>query len=344
MRQQNLPFERIEKSRLALIDRLTPESCPGLSERRCAAVRELLKTIWLRCSDGAGVSHAYVSTIASCMRCSRRTAVNRIRDAENLGVLHVWSKFRKGRGQVNSEYSIDWEHIQDLTNRAARTAGAHAKAAGAHAKAAAPHGGRTVGKGVIQPINPTIQKPPPLAPQANAESDTADGGDTAAWNEAEESLKRTGLAMAGDTAGLAREAGRSAAEVIQIAATYEANRSRFRSPGAIVHVLRTGQWPIAGVRDAREVERSNKAREAKRRKDEVERAARQRLLRQEQREAADRESKHGPQLDAMSSQERDELAASVFGSDRFAWERWNRQPESMRGALLEQLAGGGRQC
>jgi hypothetical protein len=60
-------------------------------------------------------------------------------------------------------------------------------------------------------------------------------------------------------------------EALAAIATYRAQPSRFKSPGAVIAFLRSGAWSVSGVRDLTEIEATRSKAEAKRRDEAAER-------------------------------------------------------------------------
>jgi hypothetical protein len=133
-------------------------------------------------------------------------------------------------------------------------------------------------------VLPSIPKDPP-PPKSNANSDdrkqdraAADFGKPLAADAATESIDdeaeiATELKSAGidRTRPLAKEFRGRSAEVREAVATYRANRSKLRTPGAIVDFLRSGAWPVEGVRSLDEIQRQRERIAIERRERDAER-------------------------------------------------------------------------
>lgn len=95
----------------------------------------------------------------------------------------------------------------------------------------------------------TSKEPPPPGTRARAAADL--------WSEEEEAAGLVRLQSLVDrprqTLAAAKQARLGFEELIRICDEFEANRSLFRSGGALVDRIRTGEWPARGVRSLEEI-------------------------------------------------------------------------------------------
>ena len=157
------------------------------------------------------------------------------------------------------------------------------------------------------------------------------------WRGAGAELRRVGIAKADAAIAEARARGLGAADVVAAVATFDANRGKFRSAGALVDFLRSGSWPADGVVDAAElVERRERAAAAT--------LAKREALERRRHDAADDATRlerlHGPTLDGLADADRDALAAATLVAPglltAYRGGRW-REPGMVRACLLESL-------
>jgi len=312
-----------EAERFAALDSVGPERYPQLTANRAHWLRELIRIVWKQTS-GRGpmagvVTYARHATIARKLQRSPRSVRRAVADGRRLGLLRVEQVYDRQRDLVLTRTVISWRTL------AAKLAAPEGKLAAGAAKLAAP-------------IDRNESLYNPSQPSTKPTGDTAAGGDTA------EQLERVGGDLQDRGAGAPRKiiadalaAGLTLEDVAHFLEILDANPDKLRGIGAISFRIRSGRWPAEDLVDPRAIRKRKAARAKRLRSERTERAARQDLLAQERQRAERLESAYGSMLDAMSQQELEQLAASAFGSDQFAWERWRRRPESMRGELLEKL-------
>lgn len=159
------------------------------------------------------------------------------------------------------------------------------------------------------------------------------------WAAAAEKLVGCGLEHVRHACTLASNAGYSPQDLVEIADTYLANRSKFRGAGAITYRLRHGVWPAAGVRAPAEViagQRHQAEAVA------ATREAAEQSRRQKQADTAELEQlerSHGGELDALSRSNLVELARQHLAEHHVARIVRGRWDAVARLELLRALAG-----
>ena len=178
---------------------------------------------------------------------------------------------------------------------------------------------------------PTRSKP---GPAAGANTSSAAG-----WTEAAAALTAAGLGAVGPALEQARGRGLSPGDVVAACRTFDANRAKFKSAGALRFWLANGVWPTdAAVVDPVERDRRRDEAEARQTRQRVEAAAARAA---NVAEADDAEREHGAALDGLGEADRDALAAAVLRApgllDAYRRGRWSG-PGLVRECLLAALA------
>jgi hypothetical protein len=298
------------RQRCELVESLSPSNT-GMQAKRLNAVKRLLK-ILLRLGDEHAVSNACQATIAGATSIDTSTVKRSARWAESIGVLSV--RCRRVAGHRRNRYYVELDRLAEISgceaiplhppNPPPEPWGVSPDAMGRLARC---HGAsRPMPWGVSPDVSVFTDK---LSTAAT------EGGE---WAAAAESVRATGLELVERFLAEAQKLGKSAAEIIDAAKTYEANRSKFKRPGALFTWLREGAWPAEGVRSARIV----RAEREKRDQAEAERRARiqadQAAEMERREETAALEKVYGPRLDAMSDAELLALGRSCVRTCGFA--------------------------
>ncbi|MGC3968919.1 MAG: hypothetical protein QM775_16580 [Pirellulales bacterium] len=157
------------------------------------------------------------------------------------------------------------------------------------------------------------------------------------WAAAAAALKGIGLGTWREAVCEAQARGQTPADVLAAVETYDANRAKLTSAGAVRSYLDCGAWPAEGVTSPADVTR----RRAEREEADARRiAGYRRVERDTAAEDEALEHDHGAALDALPDHERDALAAAVL-RDRTSLElyragRW-RERSMPRLLLLAAL-------
>lgn len=163
------------------------------------------------------------------------------------------------------------------------------------------------------------------------------------WAAAAAALKSIKLGAIAAALEQARRAGRTAADVVAAVRTFEANRDKFKSAGAVRFFLDSGDWPTeAAIVEPGAVERRRAAAE------ERQAAERARVVELRTSNAAEvdaDEAAHGAALDALPDLERDALAAVACRApgllDAYRRGRWRERGSMVRECLLSALGAQG---
>jgi hypothetical protein len=125
----------------------------------------------------------------------------------------------------------------------------------------------------------------------------------AGWEAVEGKLREVGLTLADHTVDLARQRGLTPADVLEIAATYSANRTRLTGPGAIRFRIEVGEWPAEGVLSAEVIQERTAAAAARQDDQRAQLLAKQAGDAQRQAELQALEREHSEAFGRLSSAE-----------------------------------------
>ena len=267
---------------------------------------------------------------------SRQAARRWVRRAAELGLLIVQERRECVGGQRVHALSIDWKTVKGLAvDRGIKTI---------------PRGIKVIPRG-IKPDTPykeilftnhsctTHSSPPARNATAVAIPGAGCDWDRTSWEAEEEEVFLCGVDQARKAIEAARSRGATPADVHAIVAEFQKLRSVLEFPEAALYrrLLRWSPdlpaesgWPAAGpleeARRRRQRDQEACARQASRR---LQRAEEVSVERQRD---AERERVWGPQLDALSAAECDELAARALGGNALLEARYRR--DGRRGNLV----------
>ena len=316
-RQQHLDFTRGEQGELLRKACLPSVVASDGGKVKDAVLKSVLKSIDY---FGRGrEAFPTVQTIAADVGYSVRHVKRAIEALEALSLIIKRKKARRtadGRWATPNHYRIVWTElallVQSRTDRSATLTDRSATLTDRSATSG------------TQKRQETRKEPPPPTPS------TVDGN----WSEVEAALSACELKTAGETVCFAQQHGYAPAELLEAIATYQANKDKLRSPRAIYFwVTHDRHWPAEGVRDAQAIEVAKRARQEKRAAERTEYEAEQRRALVEQERLSALEETYGPLYEAMSDEQRVELAMACFKTD---WEfnRWRRGDTHARHQVL----------
>lgn len=351
--QTTLPFTREEQA--ALVDAALERLRPALSACRLRGLRALLGAILTAPRNERG--EMPLDALAARLDVDERTVRRQLAAAQALGLVVVEraAGFRRphvlrldfdglrGAARTNPEprtlnaepstplrsHDAPFDHVGTPAAQHVEPSPTSLENDAAHVRANCPNVRTNCPNGASVADRLVLLSSPHSPP-----SRSTDGDD---WRVAAAELRRVGIAKADAAIGEARARGLRAADVVAAVATFDANRGKFRSAGALVDFLRSGSWPADGVVDAAElVERRERAAAAT--------FAKREALERRRHDAADDATRlerlHGPTLDGLADADRDALAAATLAAPglltAYRGGRW-REPGMVRACLLESL-------
>ncbi len=255
---------------------------------------ELLR--WLDHNSGDdGWCNAFNSTISAALdNLATRTLKRRLQTAREHGLLETKPSFdRKRGGQSSNANRVRWQQVKKLVR--VEVSGTP------QGRSGTPPGrsGTPYKRNIRCLVSGDQETPPPSFPV-----------DTSAreWGEVVKLLRTVGLNEGDKAISLAKKGGLSPSYVIRLCEFFAEHRHGFQSPGALFYAIRVGTEGRTPAPDesfppfTEEYKRSLRTRE---------RLARPPALADELPEGPTLEEIYGDQLDAMTWEERDELAAML---------------------------------
>jgi hypothetical protein len=252
MEQQTFDFTRGDQ--LGLLDALVVPSVPGV---KGATAKTVLRVI-----DGFG-ARCWASAALMATRCdlSERQIVRATSHLEKLGLIVVPTD--NGRKQKNRDGSVTKTRLIDWTLIASRVRSqslvtSHQPSGIKQADTMSPCYPRKQSDMVseqsdmvseqsdmvseqsdtVSPNTKESQEPPPTASPPGL----VIGGGGGSWKHVETRLRDVGLDRVASTIAIAQERRLVPDQVLALINQFESHRSRFRTPGALVDRIRSGDW------------------------------------------------------------------------------------------------------
>ena len=263
MEQQQFDFTRGDQ--LGLLDDLVIPNAPGIKGSTAKAVLRVIDSFGVRC-------YASAERIAERCDLGLRTIKRATKHLEQVGFLITPEdqKRKNPNGSVTKTRLIDWTLIaarvqsqvlstssyglvpnsQPVFSKQDRATMApclpekqveYGATLSKHGATLSKHGA-TVSKygATVSPNTKEPQEPPPTAKATDTSSDIGGGGGS--WMEVESRLRNVGLERVASAIAIAHQRNLAPAQVLEVIGQFESNRSRFRTAGAIVDRLRSGDW------------------------------------------------------------------------------------------------------
>lgn len=267
--QDRLAFGARESERWQLLDNLRLLGRSSMSGR----VRSLVELVGRVAGDGELTWRIDGPPDARDCLCNRlneapRSVRRAIEVAEQIGVLSVRRLRRTDRSFDRLALSVQWHRLaaRDFASlvdppatRAVPTKDAKTQRKAdrpnwpirvanlaAPVRPIWPHGVANLAAQYKQEQANTTAAPTPRA-TATAGEPSGDTGPEGEWAAAAESLRGTGFASWVALLRDARQRQIAPRDLIEACETYQANRARFRGPGAIANWVRNGGWPVDNV-------------------------------------------------------------------------------------------------
>jgi hypothetical protein len=253
--QYLLPFEAARDEAMALV-RCLRSACLEMTRGRAEGVAELLERLLLLsrdCTEYDGIIESKVQVMAIAARItarttrSERTIQNWTRDCKELGILVVEYASQQYGGHNWNTYRINMLRLRELLNQGRSGVKRGETTSGLRPETTSGLRPETTSGLKQRSVQRRIPPPPMDTPPVATRPAAADSFDLISqeWDAVRDALHQSDIHRAEIAIRLAKDQGMPPAQVLEIVGQYAQNKSRFRSPGAIVDRIRNGSWPVA---------------------------------------------------------------------------------------------------